>query len=173
VALESLTGGEISVQANNPANGFAAGAGTLADVKTLGLNETAGGTSFTSSPVGATALATTDDLKINGTLVGRSTDGSALSKAAAINAISTQTGVQATAKTQVKVTVDLAGTAPAATDTVINGADRRSHAPRTTLADVVTAINAAGINGCERLGRRCGNLILTSEQGANITVQDT
>ena len=171
VALESLTGGEISVQANNPANGFASGAGTLADVKTLGLNETAAGTSFTSSAVGATALATTDDLKINGTLVGRSTDGSALSKAAAINAISSQTGVQATAKTQVKVTVDLAGTAPGATDTVINGATVDLSAA-TTLAGVVTAINAAGINGVNASADEAGNLILTSEQGANITVQD-
>ena len=57
VALESLTGGEISVQANNPANGFASGAGTLADVKTLGLNETAAGTSFTSSAVSALVIA--------------------------------------------------------------------------------------------------------------------
>jgi flagellin len=141
-------------------------------VKTLGLNETVAGSSFTSSAVSSTALATTDDLKINGVLVGKSTDGSALSKAAAINAISSQTGVQATAKTQVKVTVDLAGTAPGATDTVINGATVDLSAA-TTLNDVVTAINAAGINGVLASADDQGNLILTSDQGANITVQDT
>jgi flagellin len=105
VALESLTGDEISVQANNPANGFPSGAGTLADVKTFGLNEAVEGAAFSSSMVSATAFAATDDLKINGVLVGKSTDASALSKAAAINAVSAQTGVQASAKTEVKLTV--------------------------------------------------------------------
>jgi flagellin len=171
VALDSLTGSDISVQANNSANGFVGGAGTLADVKTLGLNETIAGASFSSSAVGSTALAATDDLKINGVLVGKSTDGSALSKAAAINAVSSQTGVQATAKTAVKLTVDLAGTAPAATDTVINGATV-DLSGATTLAGVVTAINAAGINGVLASADDAGNLILTSDQGANITVQD-
>jgi flagellin len=171
VALDSLTGSDISVQANNSANGFVGGAGTLADVKTLGLNETIAGASFSSSAVGSTALAATDDLKINGVLVGKSTDGSALSKAAAINAVSSQTGVQATAQTAVKLTVDLAGTAPAATDTVINGATV-DLSGATTLAGVVTAINAAGINGVLASADDAGNLILTSDQGANITVQD-
>jgi flagellin len=165
VALESLTGDEISVQANNPANGFPSGAGTLADVKTFGLNEAVEGAAFSSSMVSATAFAATDDLKINGVLVGKSTDASALSKAAAINAVSAQTGVQASAKTEVKLTVDLAGAAPAATDTVDLSA-------AATLADVVTAINGAGINGVVASADDAGNLILTSSQGANISVQD-
>jgi flagellin len=171
VALESLTGDEISVQANNPANGFPSGAGTLADVKTFGLNEAVEGAAFSSSMVSATAFAATDDLKINGVLVGKSTDASALSKAAAINAVAAQTGVQASAKTEVKLTVDLAGAAPAATDTVINGATVDLSAAA-TLADVVTAINGAGINGVVASADDAGNLILTSSQGANISVQD-
>lgn len=172
VALKSVDGSDIRVQAKNTANGFVGGAGTLADVKAFGLNETGNGVAFSSSAVDTTAaLATTDDVKINGVLVGKSTDGSALSKAAAINAISAQTGVTASAKTVVKVTVDLAGTAPAATDTVINGAVVALNTA-TTLDAVVTAINNAGINGVKASADENGALILTSEQGANITVRD-
>ena len=169
VALNSVDGSDIKVQAKNAANGFAGGAGTLADVKALGLNETANGTSFSSSAVNTTAaLATTDDVKINGVAIGKSTDGSALSKAAAINAVSAQTGVQATAKTTVKVAVDLTA---ASAGVVINGATVDLSAA-VNLADVVTTINAAGINGVRASSDDDGALILTSDQGANISVGD-
>ncbi|SNS84695.1 flagellin [Sphingomonas laterariae] len=169
VALSSVDGSDIKVQAKNEANGYVGGAGTLADVKALGLNETSDGANFASSAVDTTAaLATTDDVKINGVAVGKSTDGSALSKAAAINAVSSQTGVQATAKTVVKLSVDLTA---ASADVSINGAtvDLSS---AVNLSDVVTAINNAGINGIRATSDDNGALILTSEQGANITVDD-
>ncbi|XHS01858.1 flagellin [Sphingomonas sp. DBB INV C78] len=169
VALSSVDGSDIKVQAKNDANGFVGGAGTLADVKALGLNETSDGAKFSSSAVDTTAaLATTDDVKINGVAVGKSTDGSALSKAAAINAVSSQTGVQATAKTVVKVAVDLTA---ASAGVVINGATVDLSAA-VNLADVVTSINGAGINGVRATSDDNGALILTSDQGANITVED-
>jgi flagellin len=172
VAINSVDGSDIHVQAKNDANGYVGGAGTLADVKAFGLNESADGKMFAGSAVDTTsALLSTDDIKINGVLVGKSSDGSAIAKAAAINAVSAQTGVQATAKTVAKVTVDLAGTAPAATDTVINGVVVNLSAA-TTLSGVVTAINAAGVGGVVASSDEQGNLILTSDTGTNITVRD-
>ena len=72
VAINSVDGSDIKVQAKNAANGFVGGAGTLADVKAFGLNESADGKVFAGSAVSTTALAATDDLKINGVLVGKS-----------------------------------------------------------------------------------------------------
>lgn len=107
VTLTSLDGEDISVLAKNAANGYIGGAGTLADVQLMGFNESANGTSFAGIKVTTTALSLSDDLRINGVKVGPSEDGSALSKAAAINAVSAQTGVTATASTAVQVTLDM------------------------------------------------------------------
>lgn len=170
VALNSVDGSAIKVQAKNAANGYTGGAGTLADVKAFGLNESGDGKVFTGSAVSATALAATDDLKINGVLVGKSDAASAASKAAAINKLSAQTGVLASAKTVVKVAVDFA-TAPAATDTVINGVTIDLSAA-TKLSDVVTAINTAAPGSVVATADDQGNLILSASDGSDIKVTD-
>jgi flagellin len=170
VAINSVDGSDIKVQAKNAANGFVGGAGTLADVKAFGLNESSDGKVFAGSAVSTTALSATDDLKINGVLVGKSDAASAASKAAAINKVSEQTGVLASAKTTVKVAVDFA-TAPGATDTVINGVTVDLSAA-TKLSDVVTAINAAAPGSVVATADDQGNLILTASDGSDIKVQD-
>jgi flagellin len=171
VALQSLNGSDISVLAANTANGVPGGAGTLADVKALGLNETSNGTGFSSSAVSASALSASDDLKINGVKIGSSTDASALAKAAAINAASGASGVTASARTQAKVAVDLTAT-PGAANITINGSVVDLSAA-TSLSDVVASINASGVNGLRASADQDGNLILTSEQGADIALTDT
>lgn len=164
VALDSLDGSDISVVAN------LSGGGTLADVKALGLNSTADGTSFTSSAVSATAFTATDDLSVNGIRIGSSTDASALSKAAAINAVSSQTGVTATARTETKASVNFSAL-PLATDVTINSVTVNLSAV-TSLEDVVSAINSAGINGLQATAGSDGELRLTSSQGADVSVVD-
>ena len=170
VAINSVDGSDIKVQANDAANGYAGGAGTLADVKAFGLNETSDGKIFSGSAVSATALSTTDDLKINGVLVGKSDAASAASKAAAINKLTAQTGVLASAKTVVKVAVDFA-TAPASTDTVINGVTI-DLSGATKLSDVVTSINTAAPGSVVATADDQGNLILTASDGSDINVTD-
>ncbi len=170
VAVNSVDGSDIKVQAKNAANGYVGGAGTLADVKAFGLNETGDGSTFSGSAVSTTALTSTDDLKINGVLVGKSDAASAASKAAAINKISADTGVQATAKTEVKVIVDFASP-PAATDTIINGVVVDLSAA-TTLPAVVSAINTAAPGSVVASADDQGNLILSASDGSDVKIQD-
>lgn len=171
VALESLDGSDISVLARNAANGYAGGAGTVADVQNFGFNQTSDGASFVSAQVGGTALSLSDDVRVNGVKLGVSSDGSALAKAAAINAITEQTGVVATASTEIKLTLDFTAI-PAATDITIAGSTVDLSAV-TNLADVVTAINAAGINGLTASSNDAGELLLKSPTGADLTITDT
>ncbi len=171
VALSSLDGDNISVFARNAANGFVGGAGTIGDVQAFGFNETNDSQVFRSAQVGATALNLSDDVRINGVKLGVSSDGSALAKAAAINALTAQTGVVATASTAVRITLDFTAI-PGATDITIAGSVVDLSGV-TNLVDVVTAINSAGINGLTATSNAEGELILTSPTGANLTIQDT
>ena len=166
VSLKSLDGSDIKIAANS-ANG---GAGTVADVKALGLNETADGASFTGGAAGDNKLDATDDVRINGVSVGTSTDASAAAKAAAINAISGETGVTATASTKLTLALNLGNVA--ATGTKINGVEIDFSAA-TSTADMVTAINAAGINGIAASTDSDGKLVLTSDSGLDIKVEDS
>jgi flagellin len=107
VTLDSLDGEGITVKPRNTANGFPGGAGTVADVRAMGLNESTDGKAFAGGSVTDSAIDLMDDLRINGVKVGPSVDGSALAKAAAINAISEQSGVTATARTEVLLAVNM------------------------------------------------------------------
>ena len=172
VSLKSLDGEDIKIISKSAANGYTtSGAGTVADVKTLGVNETKDGTSFTGSAVSNNSITLDDDLQINGVRVGVSRGSSALDKASAINDISGQTGVTADAQTEVKVTIDMTKVTGASAFT-INGkaVDIKT---QTTLSGVVSAINNAGINGVVASADEAGSLILTSDAGADITVLDT
>lgn len=170
VTLNSLDGGDVQVFAKNAANGFVGGAGTVADVKNFGFNQTKGGNVFVSGQVSGVAFTASDDVRINGVQLGKSSDSSALSKAATVNAVSAQTGVVATAKTEARATLDFTAI-PAATDIVINGSTVDLSAV-TDLATTVTAINAAGINGLTATSNDEGELILTSSTGADIVLSD-
>jgi len=106
VTMENMDGGDITVQAKNSANGYVGGAGTLADIQLMGLNESADGISYTGKMVSTSAISVSDDVRINGVQVGITSSASAASKAEAINAIFDQTGVGATALTEVKAALD-------------------------------------------------------------------
>jgi len=168
VTYSSLDKQDITVIARSEGNGYADGAGTLSDVKMLGLNETTNGKAFSGGVVSDADLGVDDDIRINGVRVGTSLDSSAISKASTINLISDKTGVVATAFTEAQLTVDVS--AAAGQSFTINGATVELPAAGTiSMETIVGAINDAkvGILASTDLN---GNLFLTSSGGADIKV---
>ena len=107
VALTSLDGEGIEVKAKQQKNGFLGGAGTVADVQSFGLNEQTQDKLTLGSQVTADKQTTSDDLRINGVRVGPTDSSSAAAKAATINAVTDQTGISATAETELKLSLDM------------------------------------------------------------------
>jgi len=167
VSYSSLDKENITVIARSEGNGYASGAGAVADVKALGLNESTDGSFYSGGMVGTGALVVDDDIRINGVRVGVSLDSSAISKASTINLISEQTGVVATAFTEAQITVDISNAANASF--TINGATVSVGASPKSMADVVAAINAAE-TGILASTDDNGTLFLTSPGGADIKV---
>ena len=173
VALENVDGSDVVLTAANDINGFAGGAGTLADVNLMGFNQV-NGTTITGAAVSDADVAATDLVKINGVLIDATSDGSAASKAAAINAKTDEHGVTATATTQLRLEIDFTAVDMTAVDALnINGVDVDLSAD-VSMEDIVD-----GINGTSGLGGdivastdNAGRLVLTSLSGANIVVTE-
>ncbi len=168
VNFSSLDREKITVIARSEGNGFVSGAGEVADVKLLGLNETTDGSTFSGGMVNADKLDVNDDIRINGVRVGTSLDSSAISKASTINLISAETGVTASAFTEAQLTVDVS---MASGQTIIlNGASVEFPSTGTiSMETIVATINNAevGILASTDLN---GNLFLTSAGGADIKI---
>jgi flagellin len=169
VTLSSMDGEDISVKAKSVANGYVGGAGTIADVKAMGFNQSLDGAAYSGSAVNADAIELDDDLRINGVQVGPSADSSASAKVAAINLLTAQTGVTATAKTQVVLTYDIADIANG-DDVNINGVEVNLSA-QTDINGIVETINAAEAGVVASTDSE-GRLILTSDTGADVRVSD-
>jgi flagellin len=169
VTLTSMDQEDITVQAKSVANGFVGGSGTIADVKALGFNETKDGTAFTGTAVDANKIELDDDLRINGVRVGPSADSSARAKASAINEISGETGVTASAKTEVVLTYDMNDIADG-DDVNINGVEIDLSA-ETDVFGVVDKINDANA-GVVASTDTDGRLILTAYSGDDIRVSE-
>jgi flagellin len=169
VTLNSMDNTDISVKAKSVANGYAGGAGATADVKGFGFNESVDGKSFTGTAVAANAITEDDDFRINGVQVGPSADSSAAAKVDAINAISAQTGVTASASTVAKLTYDFADIANGS-DLTINGVLTDVSA-ETDIASVISVINAAKTGAVASLDTD-GNLILSNNTGADISIEN-
>jgi flagellin len=143
---------------------------TGGDLGLWGFNTSTGSGSVTGGTVTADALAA-KDLLINGVDVGAVTGTSAGDKAAAINAISAQTGVTATAETRTELTLDFtAATVAGADDTAINGTTV-DLSGETSLEGVITAINGA-VKGVVASAGEDGKLVLTSSSGLDIAITD-
>ncbi len=176
LSLNSLDSTNIRVEAKTEANGYAssisagAPAGTISMVKALGLNESVNGTSFSGGMVDTNAITSTTDLRINGVMVGKSDSSSAMAKAAAINAVSAQSGVSASAETRVKVATNISNIGIASA-VVING--KTLNLSVSSMSAVVSTINAGGVNSVAASTDTDGNLYLTSLGGADITVEDS
>lgn len=167
VALNSADGSDVKITRGTT--------GTHADFLAMGVNEMSDGSTVTGGAGSGSALTSSDDLKINGVQVGASSDGSAASEAAAINAVSSQSGVTASAKTTVTAQVDASKIASGDT-LIINGATvTMSDADGVTgmsISDLVKNINSAGISGVVASTDSNGNLQLTSDGGQDISIQD-
>jgi len=166
VSLTSSDGEPVEVSAGSDA------AATVSDVQAFGFNVSTGSDNITGGAVTAGEIDENDGIQINGIDLGAVSGTSAGDKAFAINAISDQTGVSASAKTEVEYSVDVAKmAAEAGTGFSLNGAtiDMSGVA---SLDQVVTKINDSGIQGVVATAdNETGRLILSSQSGNDITVK--
>jgi flagellin len=179
VTLENIDGSAVSIEAGSQQNGYPStttadtAAGLSADVATFNFNETSkDGKSVESNAVTTAVLFDTDLVRINDVLIGSSTSDSAASKALAINKVTSESGVTASAKTQMTLDVTMA-TPPGATEFEVQG----------VVLDISTAANnndiSILINASVSLGdlvatvSSTGLLQLDSASGQNIVVKST
>ena len=150
--------------------------GTAADLNVIGFNESTGSDNVQSAEINGQGITDSDGITINGVSLGEvgTTGGgndtnSAADIATAINSISSETGVRATATTSIEYEVDVAAFA-ADTTTTINGIEVVS-GTESSLDDVVTSINGAGIQGVvASVNEDTGGLVLTSSTGINVSI---
>ena len=107
LSLKNNDGTAVQIEANNKANGFSTDNGTINDVTRLGYNQVKNDKSIVSGAVSNSAILTSHDVKINDVAIGVSVGSSAASKAIAINAVTDQTLVTASASNEVTLAVDL------------------------------------------------------------------
>ena len=188
IKMTSANGQPITIEAGNEANGYTGGAGNNADLVNMGLNEqrvnsdnsfTLTGNAIVDNDV---VLQASSGIYINDVLIDKtpaqsSTSGSAADKVDAINQFTSQTGVVASAKTEAVLTLDFNGSTKAYhDDATINGITvDLSDATAVSTSGVAALINAAmaGQNDVVASTDVNGNLVLSSESGADIKVDDT
>jgi flagellin len=174
VSISNNDGSDVKIESGSVENGYgASAAGERTDLGLIGFNKMTG-TTLTSSVVTTTELATSHNVKINGVAIGDSASDSAGDKATAINAA--DAGVTASAKTVVRISVDLVtpsdGTDMSDTaDASINGITTNLSSV-TDIDGLVTTINTAldGKVDIVATTDTDGMLVLTSNSGLNITV---
>ncbi len=137
----------------------------------FGFNLAEGSSKITGGEVTGTAITGADGIQINGVDLGEVTGTSAADKAFAINAISDQTGVTASATTEIQYEALISALA-AETAFTINGLTLDlSAATIVSLDDVVSTINSSGIQGVVATAdNTTGRLILTSQSGGDISI---
>jgi flagellin len=166
VSLTSSDGDPVEVDLGS------ATAAASTDVQDFGFNVSTGSDKITGGAVGNTEIDDNDGIQINGIDLGAVSGTSAADKAFAINAISDQTGVTASAKTVVTDAVNIA-TLEGANNLVINGA-AITLTGSGTLDQIVTDINSdTSLQGVVASADKDGNLILTSNSGSDIDLAGT
>jgi len=149
------------------------GAGTAAtasatQVQQFGFNLANGSDNLTGGEVSGVAIDGADGIQINGVDLGAVTGTSAADKAFAINTLTGETGVSASATTEVSYEVLFPGTT--GSTLTLNGT-AISLAGDVSVDDVVDAINTSGIQGVfATADNLTGSLILTSQSGGDISV---
>ena len=175
VQLTNLDGSAVVVEAGSKENGYgASAAGEFSDVAAFGFNQTSkDGLSIESGVVTTDVLALTDGVKINDVQIGASAYDSAASKAAAINLLTSEHGVTATASNSMDVLLDFTVTMPTATEFAVNGKLINVSA-QTSVVGVVTTINATdGIGDIVASVASDGKLRLSSASGQNIALTES
>lgn len=160
LSLTSADGSEIKT-------GIVSSTGTTADLQAIGFNASSGSDDVKGGSVLTTAVVANDGIKINGIELGAVTGTSAADKAFAINALRDQTGVEASAKTEVKLSLAVSNVAAAA-DMTINGI-QIDLTTATTLDSAISLINQAGLAGIvASADMTTGQLVLTSQSGQDV-----
>ena len=168
--LKNVDGSAVKIELGNLANGYVQETdATAAHMNLFGLNEVSAGVTK-GFAVSTDTLALTDDIRINDVRVGATTVDTAQAKAAAINAISDQTGVTAQASTIVDLALDFA---IAATNTsfLVNGVAVEL-GDLDSVNEVVTEINdqSKGPFGVVASATSTGLLRLENSDGGDIQV---
>ncbi|MFT5755369.1 MAG: flagellin [Alteromonadaceae bacterium] len=171
--------------------------GTTADIKNVGFNVQSGSDNVTSGVVSSSGVNATEKIQVNGVDIGAITGTSAADKAFAINAVSTESGVTAQATTTKEYTIsfeaqtDASGVAlttgavgvgglTGAAQTggtqdllKINGVGISALTTASSMDEVVSAINNAGLQGVVATATAEGKLQLTSVSGQDIALTVT
>jgi len=159
VSLSSADGSEIKMGVGS--------AGTSTVLQAVGFNTSAGSDDVTGGKVTTTGVTANDNISINGVQLGAVTGTSAADKAFAINALRDKTGVEASAKTEVSISMSVSDAAADAT-LAINGTTI-DLATATTLDSAIDLINKAGLAGVvASADKDTGKLLLTSQSGQDI-----
>ena len=175
VQLTNLDGSAVVIEAGSKENGYgSAAAGEFTDLASFGFNQTSkDGLSVESGVVTTNVLALTDGVRINDILIGASAYDSAASKAAAINLLTSEHGVTASASNSMDVLLDFTVTMPTATEFAVNGKDIDVSAQKSVVG-VVTTINATdGIGDIVASVASDGKLKLSSASGQNIALTES
>ncbi|MGC6521483.1 MAG: flagellin [Candidatus Micropelagos thuwalensis] len=172
IALENVDGSAVSIEIGVVENGYVGDTGAGTDLSLLGFNTVRNGV-VTGGSVTNADLEDTDGVKINGVAIGGTSASSAAVKAAKINETTSLHGVVATAKTELRLTVDFSTNGGTNNAVLING----SAVDLSSANDTAQAVSA--INGVANLGGdivassdSSGKLVLTSNSGATITVAE-
>ena len=164
ISLTSADGTEIET-------GYLQSVGSSDNIHATGFNESRGSDEVIGGTVLTTVVTDNDGIEINGIKLGAITGTSAADKAFAINALRDQTGVEASAKTEVELSLNVPLPA-AASNTQVNGVYLAGLGAATTVDSAVSIINNLGIAGIVAATSDDGKLVLTSQSGMDINVSD-
>ena len=168
IEIENIDGSDVTIELGNTPNGYAnAATATGALLQGYGFNQTSGAGNTKGVSVTTAVLSTTDQIKINGVQVGATLSDTAGAKADAINLISSESGVTASAETTLflDLNFDIDATA---TSFELNGEAIDVNALN-SVSDVAAAINTASV-GVEATASAEGLLKLTDTGGGNISI---
>ena len=174
VELTNIDGSAVVIEAGSTENGYGASAGgEVADIVAFGFNQTSkDGLSTLSGVVTTNNLLDTDAVEINDVRIGASAYDSAASKAAAINAKTSEHGVTAVASNHLTALLDFTTTMPTNTQFAVNG-KLIDISSQTSVVGVVTTINGTdGIGDIVASVTSTGRLQLSSASGQNIVIDD-
>ena len=168
IEIENIDGSDVTIELGNTPNGYAnAATATGALLQGYGFNQTSGAGNTKGVAVTNAVLSTTDQIKINGVQLGATLSNTAGAKADAINLISSESGVTASAETTLflDLNFDIDATA---TSFEVNGEAIDVNALN-SVSDVAAAINTASV-GVEATASAEGLLKLTDTGGGNISI---
>jgi len=148
---------------------------SASQLQEFGFNLAEGSAKLTGGKVTAGVVSGADGIQINGVDLGAVTGTSAADKAFSINAIKSQTGVSASATTEIQYEVLISQIAVESAFTInglsIDFTAATATTPPVSLDDVVTTINNSGIQGViATADNLTGSIIFTSQSGGDLSI---